>query len=154
MGTPKHSQHKTAKQTSMTSPPSAQPKPLWGVVEGFYGRPWTAEQRSSLCSRMSELGLNTYFYAPKDDLKHRALWHVPYTSAESHALTQLIAHCDRLGIHFVYGIAPGLSTQWTPQEVETLLLRKVNSVRFLGCRHFAVLFDDIPTQGADRKSVV
>ncbi|MBI1842443.1 MAG: beta-N-acetylglucosaminidase domain-containing protein [Verrucomicrobia bacterium] len=134
-------------KTDETASPS-QHAPLWGVVEGFYGRPWTAGQRESLCAWMKGQGLNAYLYAPKDDLKHRALWHAAYTRDEARALKRLIAHCDRLGVRFIYGIAPGLSTRWTPKQVESLLLRKVESVRRLGCRSFALMFDDIPSKGA------
>src|SRR5262245_29173716 len=47
---------------------------LTGVVEGFYGKPWTHGERTELFEWMAEWGLNTYLYAPKDDLKHRAIW--------------------------------------------------------------------------------
>ena len=36
-----------------------------GVVEGFYGRPWTTDQRKELFRSLKSLGLNTYMYAPK-----------------------------------------------------------------------------------------
>ena len=55
---------------------------LKGVIEGFYGRPWSQSQRLELLERMQQLGLNTYLYCPKDDLKHRALWREPYTAEE------------------------------------------------------------------------
>ena len=52
---------------------------LFGVIEGFYGRPWTREQRNSLFKTMSQCkGLNCYMYAPKDDRKHRAAWRELY----------------------------------------------------------------------------
>ena len=47
---------------------------LGGVVEGFYGQVWAQHQRLHLFEQMASLGLNTYFYAPKNDLKHRAIW--------------------------------------------------------------------------------
>lgn len=31
---------------------------------------------------MNKLSMNTYIYAPKDDIKHRALWRQPYTKEE------------------------------------------------------------------------
>lgn len=56
---------------------------LCGVVEGFYGKPWTTEQRSHLFRQLKKLGMNTYLYAPKDDLKHRAEWRIRYTQEET-----------------------------------------------------------------------
>lgn len=32
--------------------------------------------------RLKNLGLNFYLYAPKDDIKHRALWREMYTPEE------------------------------------------------------------------------
>ncbi len=120
----------------------------WGVVEGFYGRPWTADQRKELCSWMADAGLTSYFYTPKDDPKHRALWPQLYTASERSWMEPLIRSCDRRGIRFIYGLAPGLSQGMQAAEVERLLVRKVLSLQELGCRHFALLFDDIPAEGA------
>ena len=44
---------------------------LAGVIEGFYGEPWSLAERFELFDWMAAWGLNTYLYAPKDDLKHR-----------------------------------------------------------------------------------
>jgi protein O-GlcNAcase/histone acetyltransferase len=92
------------------------------VVEGFYGRPWGAEQRAELVGRMAgaqsaagglapgrELaGLDTYMYSPKDDRKHRAAWREPYTAAELADLRALATACAAAGVRMVYGIGPGL----------------------------------------------
>lgn len=61
-------------------------------ILGFYGRPWNTHQRLELFSRMKEFGMNTYLYAPKDDVKHRAYWRDLYTVEESgrHLFTSLI----------------------------------------------------------------
>ena len=56
---------------------------MCGVVEGFYGRPWTSEQRRRLFQRMNKMGMDTYLYAPKDDCKHRMYWRDLYTVEEA-----------------------------------------------------------------------
>ena len=33
---------------------------LCGVVEGFYSRPWSVDQRLDLYEKMEKFGLNTY----------------------------------------------------------------------------------------------
>ena len=38
---------------------------LLGVIEGFYGKPWSIDERQTLFKRMSEQSMNTYIYAPK-----------------------------------------------------------------------------------------
>lgn len=41
-----------------------------GIIEGFYGIPWTFEERKSMINFLSDIGLNQYIYAPKDDPYH------------------------------------------------------------------------------------
>ncbi len=42
-----------------------------GVIEGFYGPPWSHQDRLDVLRFMGREGLNTYIYAPKDDPYHR-----------------------------------------------------------------------------------
>ena len=48
-----------------------------GVVEGFFGRPWTHSQRLFVIRLIASLGMNTYIYAPKEDPRHREEWREP-----------------------------------------------------------------------------
>ena len=43
-----------------------------GVIEGFYGPPWSDAERRTLLDWMARFGLGTWLYAPKDDPWHRA----------------------------------------------------------------------------------
>ena len=85
---------------------------LSGAIEGFYGRPWTPAERIQLFDWMAAWGLNTYFYAPKDDLKQRALWREPYSASEADGLRQSIESCLVRNIRFIYGLSPGLDIQY------------------------------------------
>jgi protein O-GlcNAcase/histone acetyltransferase len=114
-----------------------------GVVEGFYGRPWSPAQRRTLVTRLKELGLNTYLYAPKDDLRHRARWRETYPPAEAEELRGLVAACGDAGIEFIYALAPGLDPAFNTTDGHAALARKAGHLAELGIRHFAVLFDDI-----------
>ncbi len=97
---------------------------ICGVVEGFYGRPWTVEQRKRLFSRMGlEFGMNTYLYAPKDDSKHRAYWRDLYLIEEAEALRELIEACEKFNINFVYAISPGLDITYSSQKEQAILRR-------------------------------
>jgi len=116
---------------------------LAGVVEGFYGRPWTPAQRHALVRRLGALGLNTYLYAPKDDLRHRARWREPYPAGEATELRDLIAACSAAGVQFVYALAPGLDPAFAQPAGLAALDAKAGQLAALGARHFAVLFDDI-----------
>jgi protein O-GlcNAcase/histone acetyltransferase len=117
---------------------------LSGVIEGFYGPPWSVAEREEVLSWMQAWGLNTYFYGPKDDLHHRIFWRSPYSDADAAVVGRLIRSCEARGIRFIYAIGPGLDTRYNdPSDREALKGRFAQLVE-LGCRNFCLLFDDIP----------
>ncbi|KAF7703251.1 protein O-GlcNAcase isoform X1 [Silurus meridionalis] len=127
---------------------------LSGVVEGFYGRPWTMEQRKELFRREQKWGLNTYLYAPKDDYKHRMYWRELYTSEEAEQLITLISAAKEHDIQFIYAISPGLDITFSNPKEVAALKRKLSQVCEFGCRSFALLFDDIEPEmcAADKEA--
>lgn len=56
-----------------------------GFIEGYYGNPWSTEDRAELMRWAGNFKLNSYFYAPKDDPKHNARWYERYTDEELEA---------------------------------------------------------------------
>ncbi|XP_062311913.1 protein O-GlcNAcase [Osmerus eperlanus] len=125
-----------------------------GVVEGFYGRPWTMEQRTDLFRREQKWGLNTYLYAPKDDYKHRMYWRDLYTPQEAEQLKALISAAKQHDVEFIYAISPGLDITFSSSREVATLKRKLDQVLGFGCSSFSLLFDDIETEmcPADRKT--
>lgn len=115
-----------------------------GVIEGFYGQPWTQKQRISLLPQMAEWGLNTYFYCPKDDLKHRAIWRESYNEQEIGQLADLIEACNTHGIQFIYGLSPGLDIQFSDSAELDIVKARLSQLIEVGARNFALLFDDLP----------
>ncbi|XP_016917143.1 protein O-GlcNAcase isoform X2 [Apis cerana] len=116
---------------------------ICGVVEGFYGRPWTTEQRKDLFQKLKKWGMDSYLYAPKDDYKHRAYWRDLYTVEEAEHLTGLITAARECGITFYYALSPGLDITYSSVKEVTVLKRKLEQVSQFGCTAFALLFDDI-----------
>ncbi|XP_067658017.1 protein O-GlcNAcase-like isoform X2 [Haliotis asinina] len=114
-----------------------------GVVEGFYGKPWSTDQRKLLFAWMNKMGLNTYMYAPKDDCKHRAFWRELYSVEEADHLTNLVEAAHQNNVNFVYAISPGLDITFSSTKDITCLKRKLEQVSTFGCKAFAILFDDI-----------
>ena len=117
---------------------------LAGVIEGFYGPPWTAGERRQLFEWMAAWGLNTYLYCPKDDLKHRAIWREPYSTQEADLLKESIDGCRGRQLRFIYGIGPGLDIRYGDEADLGHLIRRFEQLLALGGEHFALLFDDIP----------
>jgi len=89
-------------------------------------------------------GLNSYLYAPKDDLKHRAFWRELYSPTEAETLRELIQNCHSHGIRFIYALGPGLDIRYAAVSDQVYLHGRFEQLLSLGCRHFALLFDDIP----------
>ncbi|XP_014894150.1 protein O-GlcNAcase [Poecilia latipinna] len=119
---------------------------IGGVVEGFYGRPWTMEQRTELFKREHQWGLNTYLYAPKDDYKHRMYWRELYSPEEAEQLVALISAAEKNRVEFIYAISPGLDITFSNPGEVAALKRKLDQVKAFGCRSFSLLFDDIETE--------
>ena len=120
---------------------------LHGVVEGFYGLPWSPAQREMLFDWLRSFPpLSTYLYAPKDDFWHRQRWRELYAEPQAAALEELIAACAARGLRFIYAIAPGLDIRAASADDERALFAKVGQLRRLGCREFALLFDDVPAR--------
>jgi protein O-GlcNAcase/histone acetyltransferase len=115
-----------------------------GAIEGFYGPPWTQAQRLELFDWMSAWGLDTYLYCPKDDLHHRALWREPYPAADATMLARVVEACADRRVRFVYGLGPGLDIRYSDENDMEHLRARCAQMLALGCRHFALLFDDIP----------
>jgi len=116
------------------------------VVEGFYGRPWTLDQRKDLFGKMQAWGMTSYLYAPKDDCKHRAFWRELYTVEEAEHLQSLISAAHENNVDFYYAISPGLDITYSNSKEVSTLKRKLDQVAQLGCKSFALLFDDIEAE--------
>lgn len=123
--------------------------PNRGVVEGFYGTPWSHAVRLSLIDFYGKFKMNTYLYGPKDDPYHSSPnWRLPYPEDEAQQIRELIEACQRNRVDFVWAIHPGKDIQWNEEDYQNLL-KKFNWMYDLGVRDFAVFFDDISGRGAN-----
>lgn len=114
-----------------------------GVLEGFYGPPWSHADRLDLLEFCGREGFNTWVHAPKDDPYHRERWRDPYPAAELERFAELQAAAERHGIDFVYAIAPGLSICYSQEAELDALVGKCEQLRGAGVRSFHLLFDDV-----------
>lgn len=120
-----------------------------GVVEGFYGAPWSHEVRMSLIDFYGKFKMNSYLYGPKDDPYHSCPnWRLPYPEKEAENIKQLIEACRRNRVDFVWAIHPGQDIKWNEEDYKNLV-NKFNWMYDLGVRAFAVFFDDISGEGTN-----
>lgn len=111
-----------------------------GVIEGFYGPPWSEEARIAVGRWCAERGMTHYVYAPKDDPKHRQRWREPYTEDELRSLERVIEGC---GLAFGFAVSPGLSIDYRDPDDRGRLLDKLDAVIARGVSLVALLLDDI-----------
>ena len=120
--------------------------PERGVIEGFYGNPYTNEERLRMFLFMGAYGMNVYVYGPKDDPYHRTHWREPYPAKEAALIRELAEAARYSHVEFVWAIHPGLDIQWNKAD-SLAILHKLESMYELGVKAFCVFFDDIGGEG-------
>jgi hyaluronoglucosaminidase len=139
--------------------PVATPSAIHGVIEGFYGEPWTTKQRVAMMDFMGAHHFNTYVYAPKDDPYQRKQWSQPYPQANLREMQTLVETAARDGLHFVYSVSPGLpapiqgegttqddlnrSMTFSAPDDRDRLAAKIDQLRGIGVHEFLLSFDDV-----------
>ena len=114
-----------------------------GVIEGFYGPPWSHAERLDLLAFCGREGLTTWVHAPKDDPWHRRLWREPYLQPELERLAELVAAGEEHGVELAYALAPGLSICYSDDADFEALLAKLEQLRGIGVHSLQLLFDDV-----------
>ena len=151
--------------------------PTRGTVEGFYGPPWTHQDRMDQLAFYGDVKMNTYIYAPKDDPYHRERWRDPYPPDKLAQVQELIRQAAAHHVKFTFALSPGTSICYSNPADFQALQAKLQVMYDSGVRDFSVPLDDIsytrwncdqdraaygpPSEGAagraqmtDRKSVV
>lgn len=123
--------------------------PYRGIVEGFYGAPWSHKVRLSLIDFYGRYKLNTYVYGPKDDPYHSSPnWRKPYPADQARNIHELVEACDKNRVEFVWAIHPGKDIKWNEEDYNNLK-HKFDLMYQLGVRSFAIFFDDISGEGTN-----
>jgi len=117
--------------------------PRRGVVEGFYGSPWTQAERLDQLSFYGRMKLNTYIYAPKADPYHRDAWRDPYPPAQLGELKALVAAAEAHHVRFTFAVSPGVSICYSSPGDVRALEAKLGALYDVGVRDFAIALDDI-----------
>ncbi len=129
-----------------------------GIVEGIYGPssycnassmtwlPWRPGDRAATLALMSRLRENTFIYAPKCDPYTRATWRSAYPAGSSdEAVIRVAIHdADANLVDFVWAISPGGDYNFgAPAADFAALTGRIDQLRALGVKHFALFLDDI-----------
>lgn len=114
-----------------------------GTTEGFYGTPWTREQRLDQLDFMGRTKQNRYLYAPGDDLYRQARWREPYPADQRADFRALAERARRNHVTLAWAVAPGQAMCMSSDKDIKALNRKIDAMWALGVRAFQLQFQDV-----------
>jgi hyaluronoglucosaminidase len=114
-----------------------------GIIEGFYGKPWSWEERQETIAYLAPHGYRFYLYAPKADPYLRRRWRDPYPDNLVARLRALAAGCQDAGVRFGVGLSPYEIFIGFDDAAREALGAKLAFCDELGVRDLAILFDDM-----------
>ncbi|WP_129669865.1 beta-N-acetylhexosaminidase family protein, partial [Phytoactinopolyspora endophytica] len=116
---------------------------LRGSIEGFYGSPWSHQERLDQLAFYGDIKANTYIYAPKDDPYHRDQWRDPYPDQLYTQLGELVQQAVDHHVRFTFAVSPGVSICYSDPADRDALFAKLQAMYDLGVRSFSIALDDI-----------
>lgn len=128
-----------------------------GFVEGYYGIPWSNENRKSLIEFGGDFKMNAYIFAPKDDQYHSLKWRDLYPNEKLAEIKELVDVGIATKNEFIWTIHPflkdgmDLSTEENYKAELEKISAKFEQLYSIGVRQFGVLADD--AEGDEKNQV-
>lgn len=130
-----------------------------GFIEGYYGNPWSHEDRIDLMQFGGEIKMNQYVFAPKDDPYHNKQWRELYPTTEDPNgsditdITALAKAGNESKCFYVYALHPFMNNKFGSNSANyaadlDTLKRKFKQVIDAGVRQIAILEDDGEAPGS------
>lgn len=116
--------------------------PPLGLIEGFFGLPWSWEERRDAVALLGPRGYGFYLYAPKADAFLRKSWQEPHPDAEMEALGAFAGQCRAAGMRFGIGLSP-FELHVREGDWKRPLAAKLDLLADLRPDDLALLFDDM-----------
>ena len=114
-----------------------------GVVEGFYGEPWSHLNRKKAIDYFSDFGFNTYVIAPKNDKNQRLNWKENLDGKSANELKHLIRSGKEQGLSVSQSVSPGLTVTYSSTEDRKAITNRFEQQIEFGADHVFLLWDDI-----------
>ncbi|MFD7716746.1 beta-N-acetylglucosaminidase domain-containing protein [Streptomyces sp. NPDC059814] len=114
-----------------------------GMTEGFYGQPWTQEERLSQLGFMGRTKQNRYLYAAGDDPYRTTRWRDPYPAERRADFRALAERAAAEHVTLGWAVAPGQSMCLSSDRDVKALTKKIDAMWALGVRVFQVQFQDV-----------
>jgi hypothetical protein len=129
-----------------------------GIIEGYYGRPWSWAERERVVSRLAPHGYAFFLYAPKAATALRRRWREPMAADELEPIAAFARHCRALGVRFGVGLSPHEFDDTPGADDWARLARKLATLDdAVAPDELALLFDDIRGDDprlADRQAAI
>ncbi len=120
-----------------------------GILEGYYGPPWSWAAREEQVAFLAPRGYGFYFYAPKADRFLRRRWREDHPQASADHLISLANQCRRHGMRFGVGLSPFEVYRNFDADAQAALADKVAFLDTIGIDDLGVLFDDMRGDAPD-----
>jgi hypothetical protein len=117
--------------------------PELGLIEGFFGRPWSWAERRDAVRSLAPHGYRFYHYAPKADAFLRRRWQDPHPEAELEEIALFSRFCRDHGVRFGIGLTPFELHLAPDSDWRVPLADKLASLDDIGIDDLAILFDDM-----------
>ncbi len=114
-----------------------------GIIEGFFGRPYSWAERTDMVRALAPHGYGFYLYAPKADGYLRRRWREPYPDAEMAALAAFASACRDADVRFGVGLSPYELFLNFDGPAKDALAAKLAQLDSLGLADLGVFFDDM-----------
>ncbi|RJG42315.1 beta-N-acetylglucosaminidase domain-containing protein [Motilimonas pumila] len=114
-----------------------------GIIEGFYGKPWTWQTRKDYADFMLQQGYGAYIYGPKNDAKLREQWQQSWSEEQFCQLQQLSQVYRSKGIKFGIALSPYEVYQAWNATTRQALTAKLAEINQLQPDIVCILFDDM-----------
>ncbi|MET7622330.1 beta-N-acetylglucosaminidase domain-containing protein [Streptomyces sp. NPDC005408] len=114
-----------------------------GMTEGFYGQPWSHQQRLAQLDFMGRTKQNRYLYAPGDDPFRQARWRDPYPAAQRAQFRELAERARQNHITLAWAVSPAQEMCLADDGDIKALTRKIDAMWALGVRAFQLQFQDV-----------
>ena len=117
--------------------------PALGLIEGYYGTPWSWQARKETIAFLKQYGYDFYIYAPKADAFLRKRWREAHPAEVEAALRELAASCRALQVRFGVGLSPFELYRDFNVDARAALADKLAQFDAWGVEYLAILFDDM-----------
>ncbi len=114
-----------------------------GLIEGFFGPPWSWAERCAAIEFLGPRGYRFYLYAPKADPFLRRNWQEPHPETELAEMAAFARACRAAGVRFGIGLSPFELYLAPDAGWEKLIRAKLAWLADVGFDDLAILFDDM-----------